>query len=632
MSPVKNKVLNSVHSYVEILRLKCSYMVYLDNYINKAFDEKLKKFIKSSLLDALRKCSQSPNACGDVDIFISAGSQQHWRDSIEFALRNGGYTIWGKREENKNEWINRILSQGLKGMESSFFTSYIMSGAKLGKSRDFVLSPMIVNMFYCNDVGIFGAGVVTTLIIDGLNPFWAEERSTSENIGSPVIIFPFRWLARIFWLHPSVLAHPTDPSKWRGIKPPEGIVTRGGLQRVKDNNLRYELINGLITEIMRGVDETLRFFEKPTPEKPEKREEVGGPPQVPEKCVINISTDDLARIRNEVLQEFAVEPDIVDFLLSVLVYGCKNVLLIGKPGTGKTSIAKFIAERLNFEPVVVTANAHWSRVDVVGGPMFIGTGAVAWRPGILMEALAKHLEARRSGKRGAWLIIDEINRADVDKAFGEFFTIFSGPEPSEWIIPAYVINEWERYSTGSQGDVYKNMLELFKNSLRKSSTGYYVPPDFRVIGTMNYVDVANLFAIGEAFTRRFVRVVIDYPSNLDRELDILLNKVKRIKEFDDKVMSILDKDTLSTIKALTKELRDVKRLAFGSAHLLNTLYAFLAQVKLRLVTGEPVESIKREAKRILKHAVESSLSITPLWDEELKHDVDKALDKALGPS
>jgi MoxR-like ATPase len=322
----------------------------------------------------------------------------------------------------------------------------------------------------------------------------------------------------------------------------------------------------------------------------------------------------------------------VDFLLSILVYGCKNVLLIGKPGTGKTSIARFIAEKLSFEPIVVTANAHWSRVDVIGGPMFIGLGSVTWRPGVLMEAIAKHLEAKQHGKRGAWLIIDEINRADVDKAFGEFFTIFSGPEPSEWVMPVYIIDEWERYSAGSQGDVYKKVLEAIKSSPRKSNAGYHVPPDFRVVGTMNYVDVANLFAIGEAFTRRFVRVVIDYPSNLDRELDILLNKVKRIKEFDDKVMSILDKDTLNTIKALTKELRDVKRLAFGSAYLLNTLYAFLAQVKLRLVAGEPVESVKREAKRILRLAVESSLSITPLWDEELKHDVDKALGKVLGSS
>jgi len=607
-------------------------MVYLDNYINKDFDEKLKKFIKSSLLDALRKCSQSSNACGDVDIFISAGSQQHWRDSIEFALRNGGYTIWGKREENKDEWMNRILSKSPKESESSlsaafmstFFESYIKSGARLGKTRDFVLSPITINMMYCNDVGIFGAGVVTTLIIDNMNPFWTEEKEKSNKVGSPVVIFPIRWLIKIFWLHPTVLLNSLDPSKWSGIEPPEGVVTRAGLQSVKNTSIRHELMKRLISDIERGVDKTLEFFEKPASPPP-------SPPQV-EKCVVNVSPDELKRIRDEVLREFAVEPDIVDFLLSVLVYGCKNVLLIGKPGTGKTSIARFIAEKLGFEPVVVTANAHWSRVDVVGGPMFIGTGAVAWRPGILMEALAKHLEAKRSGKRGAWLIIDEINRADVDKAFGEFFTIFSGPEPSEWIIPAYVINEWERYSAGSQGDVYKNTLELFKSSLRKSSMGYYVPPDFRVIGTMNYVDVANLFAIGEAFTRRFVRVVIDYPSNLDRELDILLSKVKRIKEFDDKVMSILDKDTLSTIKALTKELRNVKRLAFGSAYLLNTLYAFLAQVKLRLITGEPIESVKREAKRILKHAVESSLSITPLWDEELKHDVDKALDKALGPS
>jgi MoxR-like ATPase len=621
------------------LKLKGRSMVYLDNYISKdLFDEKLKEFIKGSFLDALKKCSQKPDDCKDIDIFVSAGTPEHWKDSIEFALRNGGYTIWGKREENKDGWINRILSQGLKGMESTFFESYIRSGSKLGKIQGFTLSPITINVFYCSNVGLFGAGIVTTLIIDGMNPFWTEERNASTKIGFPVVIFPFRWLVKIFWLHSSVLANRTDPGKWRGIEPPQRVVVRGGIQSIKNLSLRHELVKRLINDIVKGVDETLMFFEKFSSEtkiveervvKPEGK--ILSPPLlVPGKCIIEVSSEELSRIRNEILQEFAVEPDIIDFLLSVLVYGCKNVLLVGKPGTGKTSIARFIAEKLGFEPIVVTANAHWSRVDVIGGPMFIGSGSVTWRPGVLMEAIARHLEARQHGKKGAWLIIDEINRADVDKAFGEFFTIFSGPEPSEWVIPSYIIDEWKKYSNANQNDVYRPMLEAIKRNLYRNEK-YIVPPDFRVIGTMNYVDVANLFAIGEAFTRRFVRIEVEYPNDIDKEINILLNKIKRGGDFREAIRILEDEDVEKLIKSVTKSLRDeVKRLSFGSAYLLNTLYTFLAQVRLKLDTGTLLENIKNEVRKLLKYSIESTLSLTPLWDEELRREVEKVLNEALG--
>ncbi|MCL7390390.1 MAG: MoxR family ATPase, partial [Thaumarchaeota archaeon] len=341
-------------------------------------------------------------------------------------------------------------------------------------------------------------------------------------------------------------------------------------------------------------------------------------------------------IKEEVLKEFVIDPELLDFLLSILVYGCKNVLMIGRPGTGKTSIARFIAEKLGFEPIIVTANAHWSRVDVIGGPMFIGSGFVTWRPGVLMEAIARHLEAKQRNKRGAWLIIDEINRADVDKAFGEFFTIFSGPEPSEWIIPESIIREWEKYASQSgEKDPYYEDLNTIVKALPKTDRGYMIPPDFRVIGTMNYVDVSNLFTIGEAFTRRFVRIVIDYPQDendlevyVDKELEILVNKIRRSKEFDEEALKILD-EVRDTVKKTVIRLRKINRLAFGTAHLLNTLHTFLAEAKLKLATGASIESVRNEARKILRNAIESSLSITPLWDEDLRKEVEKELKEAL---
>jgi MoxR-like ATPase len=588
--------------------------MYLDNYFSTQFVEQLENYIRTDLMKLLRSCASDASFCGDdrLSMYILSGEEAHWRDSLVFAKVSGGFMPWGS-ERNEKMFLKK------------YWSSY--KGKSFG-----VFDPPIVNVFYCKNRGIIGLGLVVAIVIDGLNPFWTAEKSPSDKSKK----YMFRWFTKIIWLHPTVLASIEDPSKWSGVKVPENIKNYlQGYVRSLDGEsvLKQEVLKTSINDVEKDLDTVLKVFK-------ERKEEQAKPvpiyPYPSEKCVLNVSSDDLRRIKEEVLKEFVIDPELLDFLLSILVYGCKNVLMIGRPGTGKTSIARFIAEKLGFEPIIVTANAHWSRVDVIGGPMFIGSGFVTWRPGVLMEAIARHLEAKQRNKRGAWLIIDEINRADVDKAFGEFFTIFSGPEPSEWIIPESIIREWEKYTSQNSGkDPYYEDLNTIVNALPKTDRGYMIPPDFRVIGTMNYVDVSNLFTIGEAFTRRFVRIVIDYPQDendlevyVDKELEILVNKIRRSKEFDEEALKILD-EVRDTVKKTVIRLRKIDRLAFGTAHLLNTLHTFLAEAKLKLATGASIESVRNEARKILRNAIESSLSITPLWDEDLRKEVERELKEAL---
>ncbi|MEZ4558904.1 MAG: AAA family ATPase [Caldilineaceae bacterium] len=118
---------------------------------------------------------------------------------------------------------------------------------------------------------------------------------------------------------------------------------------------------------------------------------------------------------------------------------------------------------------------------------------LAFQPGNFLHAI----------RAGEWLVIDEINRAEIDKAFGELFTVLSGQQVD---TPYRVGGARPHPAAGPEG-----LHGWIPRHLPSRSYDYVVHPHWRIIGTMNVYDRASLYAMSLAFMRRFAFIDLGLP-------------------------------------------------------------------------------------------------------------------------
>jgi hypothetical protein len=176
-----------------------------------------------------------------------------------------------------------------------------------------------------------------------------------------------------------------------------------------------------------------------------------------------------------------LEPE--DYLLEVeqLLRDKRQVIFYGPPGTGKTYIARELARFFARDPdrvEVVQFHPSYSYEDFVHGFRPVLKGATAGfelQPGPLLRIAGR---ARRDPRHTYVLLIDELNRGNIAKVFGEL----------------YFLLEYRRESM----------------TLQYSNEPFSMPENVWIIGTMNTAD--RTIALLDAALRRRFHFVPFYPN------------------------------------------------------------------------------------------------------------------------
>lgn len=183
-------------------------------------------------------------------------------------------------------------------------------------------------------------------------------------------------------------------------------------------------------------------------------------------------------------------PYLLDQVVAAVDAG-KHIILTGPPGTGKTTLAYLTAEvgqrsMMCTGYLPTTATTEWTTFETIGGFQPTNDGLI-FRPGMFVEAI----------EGGRWLVIDEMNRSNFDRAFGQLFTVLSGQA---------VVLPFKRAGNPRHLSIVPPGVEAPDNT-----DPIRVPATWRIISTMNVFDKNLLFEMSYALMRRFAFIEVPSP-------------------------------------------------------------------------------------------------------------------------
>jgi 5-methylcytosine-specific restriction protein B len=170
-----------------------------------------------------------------------------------------------------------------------------------------------------------------------------------------------------------------------------------------------------------------------------------------------------------------------------------HIVLQGPPGTGKSTLARALCEAFQAATYPVTAHEDWTVFDVIGRlelrlsderkeEIVPVNGYFTESVIRCANAIVRHFD-EPSEPQAEWLLIDELNRAHMDRAFGELFTVLGTDAAVPTILPHQ----------------------------REGNRNLVVPKRFRIIATLNSYDRQFVNNLSQALRRRFTFININIP-------------------------------------------------------------------------------------------------------------------------
>jgi 5-methylcytosine-specific restriction enzyme B len=313
-----------------------------------------------------------------------------------------------------------------------------------------------------------------------------------------------------------------------------------------------------------------------------------------------------ARVKASTAQ-LVVPEDVLRAAAAALRVG--HIVLQGPPGTGKSSLVRALAKAFNVTTYAVTAHEDWTIYDVIGRLELRLTDdrkeEITPVNGALTEAVIRcgnnvvqHFDDANH-PQAEWLLIDELNRAHLDKAFGELFSVLGTDD----LVPINLPHQ------------------------KEGNRELVIPKRFRIIATLNSYDKQFVQGLSQAIRRRFTFISLDvpsqklptdswvfdleHPSDAIREFSFVLQRAayriavresstlpQNVNAITEKILADIKELYLARIATLFDIVESVRyalndqgtpHLPIGTAQLIDTVEIFLTRERLGYTTADSAD-------------------------------------------
>lgn len=205
-----------------------------------------------------------------------------------------------------------------------------------------------------------------------------------------------------------------------------------------------------------------------------------GPPILPKPEPVEVVQP---YTREMALEDLFMDDDKFDQILA-LIRRKKNLILQGPPGVGKTFVARRLAYAMmkwkdEARAPMVQFHQSYAYEDFIQGYRPKGGGGFILKSGTF-HTLCK--QAQKDGDRDYFLIIDEINRGNLGKIFGELMMLMEADK---------------------RGPDFSLQLTYSETA----DDTFYITANLHIIGTMNTAD-RSLALVDYALRRRFAFITL----------------------------------------------------------------------------------------------------------------------------